>query len=75
MRGWDLTNCAAKLELAMDGLKKARLDAASQWNDDTRREFEERYLVPLDAKLRRALEAIRHLGEVLKSAERECGDY
>jgi len=72
MRGCDPTVSAAKLELAMEALHNARIQAASEWDDQMHRRFEEQYLVPLEAKVRRALDAIHHLAEALSKAERDC---
>jgi len=72
MRGCEPSVISAKLELAMDLLESARLDAASQWDDAMRSKFEERFLLPLEGKVRRALDVIHHLAEVLRKAEREC---
>ena len=72
MRGCDPNSAAAKLDTAMEMLEKARSQAMSQWDDDTSRGFDEQFLVPLEPKVRRALDAIRHLAESLAKAEREC---
>jgi len=72
MRTWDLATPAGKLELAMEALRKAEAEAAARWNDDPSRQFQERFIRPLEPKFRRAVDAIRHLAEVLAQAEREC---
>ena len=73
MRQWDLATGAAKLELAMETLKKIETEAAAQWNDRNCREFREKYLVPLEARVDRAVVAIHRMAEVLAKAEHECG--
>lgn len=72
MRGCDPEGIAAKLVLAMDALQHARRQAASLWDDPMHDQLEQQYLIPLEPKLRRALDAIRYLAEVLAQAERDC---
>lgn len=72
MRGCDPTTIAAKLELALEVFHKRKFEVYSQWQDATSRGFEEKYLVPMEPKFRRALEAIHHLAETLQRAERDC---
>ena len=59
----------------MDSLKKSTLEVEERWDDDTFRAFLETYLVPLEPRVQRAVEAIHRLDQVLKRAERECGSY
>lgn len=73
MKVGDLSGGAAKLEQAMDTLRNARHDAAERWDDETFRQFDQRYFEPLEARYRRALDAIRRLAQVLDRAQRECG--
>jgi len=75
MRNWDLNAGAARLELATKELKKARLRIGTEWDDQAYREFQEVYIEPLEPVLRRALEAITRMADVLSKAERECGSY
>ena len=72
MRAWDPSGVAAKLDLALEVFRKAKIEAQSQWDDPTSRSFDETFLVALEPKVNRAMEAIRHLDEVLRRAEREC---
>jgi hypothetical protein len=73
VRHWDITGGAARLELAADDLKAARSDSTRYWHDATSKKFDETYLLPLDPRVRRALDAIHRLAEVLNQARRECG--
>lgn len=73
MRRWDLTTGAAKLELAGESLRKAMIEATTHWDDQTNRNFQEKYLEPMRPKLRRAIDAVHRLQLVLAKAERECG--
>lgn len=74
MKIWDLTTGTARLELAMEALRKARYEAAEQWNDVARQRFEAEYLSPMEPRLRRALDGIHRLQELLAKAQRECRD-
>jgi len=74
MRGCDPTTIAAKLEMAKEALDHAGSEVASQWDDATHRSFDGQFLAPLDAKVKRALEAIRHLAESIAKAEGECSE-
>ena len=61
--------------LAMQSLKKARIEAIEDWNDQSSRDFEETYLEPLEPKLRRAMDAIGRLDTLLTKAERDVSSY
>lgn len=74
MRGCDPASAAAKLELAVEALKRARAEAASQWDDWMSRSFEKEFLAPLEPKVKRALDAIHHVTEAIAQAERDCSD-
>lgn len=74
MRAWDLTTGAARLEQAFEELRNARNDVSLSWDDETHHRMEDEYLVPLEPMVRRALEAIHHLDEVLAQAYRDCED-
>lgn len=75
MRMWDLNAGAGRLELAMKELKKARTRIEAQWDDPAYQQLTETYLEPLEPLVRRTLEAIHRMAEVLGQAERECGSY
>lgn len=72
VRNWELSGGAARLELALEDLRAARAEAARSWHDATSRKFDETYLLPLDPRVRRALDAIHRLADVLSQAKREC---
>jgi hypothetical protein len=72
IRGCDPVTIAAKMELAMESFQNVRSQVAQQWDDPMHRTVEEQFLVPLDAKYRRAMDVIQHLAETLRKAEREC---
>ncbi len=78
MKRWDLTSGAAKLGAAFDSLKLADAEATNYWDDQNHRDFQETYLTPLAPRMKRAVEAVHRLAEVLSRAERECeetGDW
>lgn len=74
-RLWDLSAGTAKLEMAMDLLKKTTIQARERWDDETFDGFVTAYLEPLEPRMQRAVEAIHRLAQVLARAERECGSY
>jgi hypothetical protein len=74
MRNWDLTTAAAKLEAAQKTFQVVQADTAEQWNDEIRRNFDERFLLPMDQRVKRMIEAIARLSEVLAAAQRDCED-
>ena len=73
VRNWDLSGGAARLELAAEDLKAARSDSSRYWHDATSRKFDETYLLPMEPRIRRALDAIHRLSEILNQSRRECG--
>lgn len=75
MRLWDLSSGAGRLEQAMKELTNAQLRIVDQWSDQTYHEFREHHLEPIDPLVRRTLEAVRRMAEVLAKAERDCGSY
>jgi hypothetical protein len=72
---WDLSAGTAKLELAMDTLKKTTRQTEDRWDDETFRSFVKTHLEPLEPRVQRAVEAIHRVAQVLARAERECGSY
>jgi len=74
-RLWDLSAGTAKLELAMDLLKKTTIQTKDRWDDETLHGFLDMYLVPLEPRVQRAAEALHRVAQVLARAERECGSY
>ena len=74
MRGCNVSDAGAVLELALDMLEKRRLAAAALWDDRTRARFEAKYVLPVLPLAARARDALRHLAEVLRQAEQDCGE-
>jgi hypothetical protein len=73
MKTCDLSAGEAKLELAMESLHTADAEANQYWSDEAHRKFQETYIAPLEPRVRRLLDAIQRLAEVLAAAERQCG--
>jgi hypothetical protein len=44
----------------------------AEWDDANARDFEERFIVPLEKDLRYAVAAMDHMAMVLASARRDC---
>lgn len=71
MRKWDLIAGGARLELAYRNLMGTWDDVREQWDDAVAVGFEQKVLIPLEPRVKRALEAIKHLSGVLAAAERD----
>jgi hypothetical protein len=72
VKRWDLTSAPAKLEGAIKTLEAIRAEVMDQWDDDTSHRFQAKFLAPLLPKVKRALDAIDQLNELLEAAYREC---
>jgi hypothetical protein len=71
VKKWDFTTGAARLDLALRALQLAWNDAGELWNDETSRAFRDKYLHPLEPRVRRAMDAVQHMAEIFSAAERE----
>ena len=74
MKHSDLNATAAKLEAAKKTFEIAFAAVEPKWTDAARRDFQETYLTPMDAKVRSMGQAITRLAGLLADAERQCGD-
>lgn len=74
MRNWDLISPAVKIDDAMRKLNAVRTEVEAQWDDQTSQKFQEKYLVPLEAKVKRVLDAVKRFNEVTFKAQRACED-
>jgi hypothetical protein len=74
MRGCDLGSGANKLGLALRDLQLAWHATGHAWRDTARYQFETKYLVPLEPEVKRAVDAIGRLEQVLAEAYRACDD-
>lgn len=75
MRAWDLNTGASILEDALKTLQTVRSETTELWDDETNRKFQEEYLAPLEPKVRRVVDAVRRLADVMVRAERDCDSY
>jgi len=44
------------------------------WRDENCRQFEKKYMAPLEADVRAAVLAIERIGAMLHNAQHDCGD-
>ncbi len=75
MKVWDLGSDAAKLDRAVQMLRRARADALEHWDDQTHHKFQENHLEPVEQIVRTTLDVIHRLEQVLSKAQRECEGY
>ena len=57
----------------MQALTRKKDEAMAQWDDPISHSFDQRFLVPLEPRFQRAMDAIDRLTQVLAEAERQCG--
>jgi hypothetical protein len=74
MRNWDFIAPAGKIELALKTFKTLLASTDRQWTDQARRQFEETHLQSIEPNVKRMLDGMSQLMEVLGAAERACGD-
>jgi hypothetical protein len=72
VKNWDFNAPAGKIELAHKTLRTLLAATDRQWQDDARRHFQETYLDAIEPNVKKMLDAISQLTEVLGSAERQC---
>jgi hypothetical protein len=73
MKSWDLTSGASKLDMAIQSLRMASVEAEQYWSDEAQHKFHESYILPLEPTVRNVLDSIHRLEEVMINAERHCG--
>jgi len=61
-----------KLKQNAKDLRVQWLEARQFWRDENSRCFEEQFLAPLFAQLRRAELAMGHMASILQKARRDC---
>ena len=49
-------------------------NAKETWRDENRRQFEKKYMAPLESDIRAALLAMERIGAMLNGAQHDCGD-
>lgn len=74
MRVCDLLTGSGRLQRGATDLRDKWREAKEQWSDQSSREFEETYLVPLAPLITQVLAAVRRLADVMEQAEKECSD-
>lgn len=72
MKICDLHSGSAKLQRSIKRLQEQWEATKEHWDDQTSREFEEKYLRPLSPTVSWTVSAVGRLAEVLENAEREC---
>jgi len=72
VREWDLNSAATRLEQAMNDLQATRSDVSLSWDDQTYMAFQEEYLIPLVPIVKRALEGIQRLADLMAAGHRDC---
>ena len=70
----DLRGGTGRLQKATRELAEKWAETRDEWNDKTRRDFEERYLQPISPSVRLLMAHANELIELLHKAERECRD-
>ena len=67
-----LNSGRSKLSAARKKLHVAWERTLPIWDDSVRRQFEDRYLCPLEPKLRASLRAMEEMSALLRKAEADC---
>jgi len=68
----DLTTGAAKLHKAWKKLRLRWESTKLEWHDSVSRDFEQKYLAPLDPQIDATLQRMRALSTSLTAAEHDC---
>jgi hypothetical protein len=74
MRICDLGTGVGQLSHALSDLKERWLEAKASWNDDVRRQFEEKYLSEIPTQLQQVILAAQRLSDTVQRAEKDLGD-
>jgi hypothetical protein len=72
MKSGDLTSGSAKLHKAWKKLWLRWESTKLEWRDSVSREFEDKYLTPLEPQIDVTLQRMRTLASALSTAENEC---
>lgn len=72
MKPGDLTTGAAKLNKAWKKLRMRWEATKPAWHDSVSREFEEKYLAPLEPQIDATLQRMRALAASLAAAQHDC---
>jgi hypothetical protein len=63
-----------RIQRATKRLHEAWHEACEHWDDQTRREFEQRYIAPLGSMVTFTVGAIQKVTKTLEDAQRDCDD-
>ena len=74
MKICDLQTSTGRLQRETKRLREKWEQTKQHWQDQTAREFEEKYLQPLMPTLQLTLAAVYELVEVIEEAEQQCDD-
>lgn len=72
MRQWDLDTSAAHLRDALDELQIAWRNTSEYWDDPVSEGFCKTHLEPLGPAVKKSLEAVTRMQQLLDSAYRDC---
>jgi hypothetical protein len=72
MRRVDTSAGSVRLREALRTLRVKWEESQSDWNDGVRREFEERYLEPLEPRVLATVNSMANLLQVLAKAQQDC---
>ncbi|MCL5280380.1 MAG: hypothetical protein M1376_10790 [Planctomycetes bacterium] len=64
----------AKLIQAAQNLMREWQHVQEAWRDDNCRQFDKKYMAPLDSSIRAAAGALERMDAILDSAEKDCAD-
>jgi hypothetical protein len=67
-----LATSRARLQGALKDLRARWEQTKAKWDDPMSREFEKRYLAPLEPRVRNTLAAMEKMDSVLVQAKRDC---
>ena len=68
-----LATSRARLQGALKELRARWDEAKAKWDDPMSREFEKRYLAPLEPTVRNTVSAMEKMDAILAQARRDCG--
>ena len=74
MKICDLTSGPGRLQKATKELHEAWMETRKHWDDQTAKEFEEKYLNPILPHIRLVLAEVNEMRDTLDKAERACSD-
>ncbi len=74
MRPWDLNTGAAQLRDAMDDLQIAWQQTSDTWRDQVSEKFCETHLEPIGPAMKRTLDAVARMQQLVNQIQRECDD-